>query len=132
MTALTNTPTTKVVQPAEVAPAAEVTESVVDREVGAAFLASGIGSLALGILILLTEMKAGAGLKSALAFNSGVGPLSGKTTVAVVAFVLGWIGLHFALRNRQVKLMTSFIITIILVALGMLFSFPPFFELFAN
>lgn len=131
MTALTNTSVKPVTAP-DVQPVDEVTESVVDREVGAAFIASGIGSLALGITILLTELKAGAGLKSALAFNSGVGPLSGKTTVAVVIFAVSWIALHFALRNRSVKLMTSFIITIILVALGMLFSFPPFFVLFAN
>ena len=53
-----------------------------DRSVGAAFIAAGIGSFVLALMIVLTEMKAGAGLKTFLTWNSGVGALSGKTGVA--------------------------------------------------
>jgi hypothetical protein len=122
--------------PAQVASEASAKEdtqvTVLDREVGAAFIASGIGSFVLGILIVLTEMPSGAGLKSALAFVGPVGPLSGKTTVAVIAFVASWAILHFVFKNRAVKLTTSFIITVVLLALGLLLSFPPVFELFAK
>jgi hypothetical protein len=110
--------------------AAEV--SVLDREVGAAFIGSGIGSFVLGLLIILTEMKAGAGLKAALNWVAGAGPLSGKTGVAVIAFVVGWVALHFAFKNRAITLTTAFVITLVLVGLGVLMSFPPFFELFAK
>jgi hypothetical protein len=112
----------------------KVTEeiSVADREVGAAIIGSGIGSVVLGIVILITEMKAGAGFKTFLNFVGPVGPLSGKTTVAVLAFAIGWVTLHFTFKNKALSLTTSFIIGVILIGLGMLFSFPPFFELFAN
>lgn len=112
--------------------AQETAVSAVDRAVGAAFIASGIGSLVLGLAIVITEMKAGAGIKAALAWNSGVGPLSGKTGVAIIAFVISWIGLHFAFKNRAVSLTTAFIVTVILLVIGLLLSFPPVFELFAN
>jgi hypothetical protein len=111
----------------------ETTEvSVIDRAIGAAFISSGIGALVLGLAIVLTESPANVGLKNALTWNSDVGPLSGKTGVAVIAFLLSWVILHFVFQTRPAKLMTSFIITVVLVGLGMLFSFPPFFELFAK
>src|SRR5688572_362647 len=89
-------------------PGEKVEVSVIDREVGAAFIASGIGSLALGLAIILTEIPANAGLKTALTLNSGVGALSGKTAVSVVAFVLSWVILHFVFKNRAVSLTVSF------------------------
>jgi hypothetical protein len=106
--------------------------SILDKEVGAAFIASGIGTFALGLMIILTEMKAGAGLKAALTWVGPVGPLSGKTGVAVIAFVVSWVALHFAFKNRAITLTTAFVITLVLVGLGVLMSFPPFFELFAK
>ena len=105
--------------------------SAVERAVGAAFIASGIGSTFLGLAIVLTELKAGAGLKTALTWNSGVGPLSGKTGVAVLAFVISWVVLHFTFKKRAVTLTTSFIIAVILIVIGLVLSFPPVFDLFA-
>src|SRR5215468_3094884 len=93
--------------------------SAAERAVGAAFIASGIGSTALGIAIALTEMKAGAGLKAALTWVGPVGPLSGKTGVAVIAFLVSWVALHFAFKRRAVTLTTSFVIALILIVLGL-------------
>ncbi len=107
----------------------KVTE--LDRAVGAAFIAAGIGSFVLALMIVLTEMKAGAGLKTFLTFVGPVGALSGKTTVAVIAFVVSWVGLHFAFKNRAVTLTRAFTIAIILIVLSVIFSFPPVFDLFA-
>jgi hypothetical protein len=107
----------------------QVTE--LDRSVGAAFIAAGIGSFVLALMIVLTEMKAGAGLKTFLTFSGPVGALSGKTTVAVIAFVVSWVGLHFAFKNRAVTLTRAFTIAIILIVLSIIFSFPPVFDLFA-
>ncbi|MBI1280736.1 MAG: hypothetical protein GC179_21610 [Anaerolineaceae bacterium] len=106
--------------------------SELDREVGAAFIASGIGSFVLALMIVLTEMKAGAGLKSFLNFVGPVGPLSGKTTVAVIAFVVSWVAMHFAFKTRAVTLTRAFIIAMILIVLSVVFSFPPVFDIFAG
>ena len=104
-------------------------DSAIDREVGAALIASGIGALVLGLAVVGVE--ASESIRDALAWSDAVGPLSGKTGVAVIAFVLSWLGLHFALKNARLTLMTSFVITLILVGLGLLLTFPPVFELFA-
>ncbi|MBK8030441.1 MAG: hypothetical protein IPK17_13245 [Chloroflexi bacterium] len=104
--------------------------SVADRAVGAAMIASGVGSLVLGIAIVAAE--ANAGIKSFLAWNSGVGPLSGKTGVSVIAFIISWVALHFFFQRKAVSLTTSFIITVVLVVLGLLLSYPPVFQAFAG
>lgn len=110
----------------------EVGSSVLDRAVGAAFIASGVGAFVLGLVIALTEMPSQAAFKTSLAWNSGVGPLSGKTGLAVIAFVISWVGLHFFFKNRPIPLTRSFAIAIVLLVLGLLLSFPPVFELFAG
>ena len=111
---------------------AEVTTEITaaDRAMGASMIASGIGSLVLGIAIVLSEVNAD--IKTFLTWNSGVGPLSGKTGVAVIAFVLSWVILHYAFQRRAISLTTSFIVTVVLVALGLLLTFPPVFMSFGG
>jgi len=112
---------------------AKTSVGTMERELSAAFLASGLGSLALGITVLLTEMKAtAASVQNALKWVGPVGPLSGKTTVAVIVFIVSWVALYFGLKNRAVKLGTMFIISLVLVVLGLLLTFPPVFEIFAQ
>jgi hypothetical protein len=97
--------------------------------VAAALLAGGIGSAALGLMTVLNE--ASAGISAALNWDNPVGPLSGKAGVGVIAFFLSWIVLHFAMRGRNVNFNRAATIAFILLAVGLLFTFPPFFELFA-
>ena len=97
--------------------------------VAAVLLATGIGSLVLAILVVWAE--ASESFKDSLAYSDDVGPLSGKTIWAVVAFVLSWAALHAALRRRDVNLRAVWLITLALLALGLLGTFSPFFELFA-
>lgn len=111
------------------------TESVVevnaaDRAMGASMIASGVGSLVLGIAIVLAETNAD--IKTFLTWNSGVGPLSGKTGVSVIAFVVSWIVLHYAFQRKAVSLTTSFIVTVVLLVLGLLLTFPPVFMSFGG
>jgi hypothetical protein len=110
----------------EAATGEEVT--ALDREVGAAFIASGIGSFALGLMVVLTELKAGAGLS----WVGPVGPLSGKTGVAVIAFLASWVILHFIFKNRTPSLTRSFIVALVLIVAGVLMTFPPIFDIFAT
>lgn len=104
---------------------------VATGEAAAAFLAGGIGCFVLGLLVTLTEMPALVGLKNALNWMNPVGPLSGKTGVAVIAWLLAWAVSHYIMRAKEVNLKTYVIVAGVLTALGFLLTFPPFFELFA-
>jgi hypothetical protein len=55
-------------------------------------VAAGIGSTALGLFTTLAE--ANTFVKEVLTFYSPVGPLSGKTTLAVIVWLLSWAILH--------------------------------------
>jgi hypothetical protein len=101
-----------------------------DGPVAAVMLATGIGTLVLGILTLLSE--ASEGVHEFLEFVERVGPLSGKTILASAAFFVSWGGLHMALRDREVDLRPVLMATVVLVAIALLLTFPPFFQLFES
>jgi hypothetical protein len=108
----------------------------------AVMIASGIGSFVIGIGVVLNEasaaIKAATGLDFAtilqfdknFGLGSGVGQLSGKVILAVIAFLASWVILHFAWRSRDVHLGRAFTATMILLALGFALTFPPIFKLF--
>jgi len=103
-----------------------------DGPAAAAILAAGIGMFALGLLTVLSE--ASTAMHDWLAsweFDQGVGPLAGKTTVAVIVWVLSWIVLGIALWRREVNLKVWFWVALVLGALGFLGTFPPIFLSFA-
>ena len=97
--------------------------------VAAVFLAAGVGSLVLGILTTLAE--ANDSIKSWLEWSTSVGPLSGKTIIAIIAFVVAWVVLGIGLRDRDPKPSTIFTWTAVLVAVGLVLTFPTFFLAFA-
>jgi hypothetical protein len=104
----------------------------VDRPTGpaaAAMLAAGIGSLTLGIVTTLAE--ASTGFHDWLEWDKDVGPLSGKTIIAVIVFFAAWAVLGVLWRKRDVPLRTVSLVTLVLVALGLLGTFPTFFQAFA-
>ncbi|MCH8281818.1 MAG: hypothetical protein IIC96_14175 [Chloroflexi bacterium] len=96
----------------------------------AAILASGIGSLALGLFTCLTQALAS--FNGALSFYGPAGSLSGETTLAVVAWLAAWAILHRMWIRQQVDFGKVFVATLILIALGLLGTFPPFFQLFGG
>jgi hypothetical protein len=111
--------------------------------VAAAFLAAGVGSLVIGIGVVLNE--ASATIKDAIGvdfnaflqfdksfgFGAGVGPLSGKVGLAIIAFVVSWVVFHLSLRGKEVNFRNYFIAALVLVGLGFALTFPPIFKLFA-
>lgn len=101
----------------------------IDGASAAAILAAGIGSFAVGLMTTLAE--AIAGLAASLNFVPPVGPLSGKTTVAVLVWLAAWAILHFSWRDRERELGGIYTATLVLILLGVLGTFPIFFELFA-
>lgn len=96
----------------------------------AAILASGIGSLVLGLFTTLAQ--AIPTISRALNLYDPVGPLSGKTTVAIVIWLAAWAVFHQLWKERQVNFNKVYIATLIMIALGLLGTFPLFFEAFGN
>ncbi|HEX6326902.1 MAG TPA: hypothetical protein VFZ72_10045 [Jiangellaceae bacterium] len=95
----------------------------------AALLAAGIGVAALGVATTLAE--ASETVKDWLSLTDSVGPLSGKTIFAVVVWLVAWIVLHPLLRRGRLGA-GVLIATGILVLVGLVGTFPIFFEAFAN
>ena len=106
------------------------TETLNNGPAAAAILASGIGSFALGLFT--TSAQAVAAIRNALNLYDPVGPLSGKTTGAVAVWLVTWVVFHRLWKNRQVNFTGVFIATLVMIALGLLGTFPLFFELFGN
>jgi hypothetical protein len=108
-------------------PGAEVDKSF--GPVAAVFIAAGIGALVLGIMTTLAE--ANDSFKSWLEWSTSVGPLAGKTIISVIAFVVAWVVLGIGLRGRNPKPSSVFTWTVVLVAVGLVLTFPTFFQAFA-
>jgi hypothetical protein len=97
--------------------------------IAAAILAGGIGCLTLGILTTLAE--ASTSIKDWLQWNDRVGPLSGKTAMAVIIWLVAWAVLHAIYRNKPFETRRALVISLVLVALGVVGTFPTFFQAFA-
>lgn len=74
--------------------------------ISAAIIAGGIGVFALGLLTTLAE--ANETIKGWLELSTPVGPLSGKTTVAVVIWLIGWAVLHAVMRRTEYETRRAF------------------------
>ena len=98
--------------------------------VAAAVLAAGVGAFVLGLLTTLNE--ASTGVHDFLEFDKDVGPLSGKTIIAVIVYVASWAVLHGLWRRQNPALRPILIATAVLIALGVLGTFPTFFQAFAS
>lgn len=97
--------------------------------VSAAIIAAGAGATVLGLMTTLAE--ASKTVKEWLNWSSGVGPLSGKTIVAVIAWLVVWGVLHTVLRGTRYETRRALTIGLILMGLGVIGTFPLFFEAFA-
>ena len=87
----------------------------------AAFLAAGIGAFATGFVVLLNEM----GLFSAPALYGPAGGVSGRTTLAAAVWLIAWAALHARWKAREMDPGRIGVATLVLVALGILGTFPP-------
>jgi hypothetical protein len=96
--------------------------------VAAVLLASGIGAVVLAVLVVVAEAKES--FAESLAYDLEVGPLSGKTIWATAAFLASWGVLTAVLRKRDLDLGKVALVTAILIGIGLIGTFSPFFELF--
>ena len=86
----------------------------------ACVLAAGIGAFAMGTLVLLNET----GLFAAPTLYAPAGGVTGRTTLATILWLLSWAVLHHWWKARDVPPARVYTVTLILVALGVLGTFP--------
>lgn len=106
-----------------------MTEDLPNGPVAAALVAGGLGAATIGLMTVLAE--ASTPIKNALNWWNPAGPLTGKTLVGVIVFFASWIVLHLIFRGKNVNFARAATIALILLGLGLLGTFPPFFDLFA-
>lgn len=87
----------------------------------AAVVAAGMGAFAMGLLVIANE----AGLFTAPSIYGPSGGLSGRSTLAVIAWLIAWGIMHARWRNQNVAVARAFAWTLVLVALGAVMVFPP-------
>jgi len=103
-------------------------EASVTGSAAAAILAAGLGCLALGLTTTMAE--AIPAVNEALVFSTAVGALSGKTTVALIFWIMGWVALDVKWKNAPKDVHKVFLGSLLLIFFGFLGTFPLFFELF--
>jgi hypothetical protein len=86
----------------------------------AAVMAAGIGAFAIGVTVILNE----AGVFSAPALYAPAGGVSGRTTLAVVVWLLAWGVLHHRWKAREMESGRVHVLTAILTVVGVLLCLP--------
>ena len=104
----------------------------------AALLASMLGMLALALVNVFTAASKdfnawvhGVG-KLWMPGAAGIGPYSGKETISRVVWLGAWVVLHYALRERELKLSTWLVVFLVGVGVGTTLIWPPVFEYLAG
>jgi hypothetical protein len=62
----------------------------------------------------------------------GIGPYSGKETLALISWLGSWLVLHLTLRKRDVEISRWFIIFLVGVGVATTLIWPPVFEYLAG
>lgn len=63
---------------------------------------------------------------------AGIGPYSGKETLALMAWLGTWQILHYALRNKDLEISRWFIVFLVGVGIATTLIWPPVFEYLAG
>ncbi len=94
----------------------------------AAILSGSIGVFVIGLLTTLSEASSSIG--SLLNWYNPSGNLTGKTGVGIIVWLVSWVILNSQWKDKEIELKGIFTWTGILLVLGFLLTFPPFFDLF--
>lgn len=87
----------------------------------ASVLSAGIGAFAMGATVLLNE----AGLFAAPTLYAPAGGVSGRTTLATIVWLVAWGVFHSRWKAREIAPRSIYQVTVVLIALGVLATFPP-------
>ena len=96
----------------------------------AAILSAGLGCAAIGLMVVLAE--AIPPIKEMLNWWSPAGPLTGKTGVGVIVWIVSWIFLHQIWRRREIAFRKIWLLALLLIVVGWIGTFPPVFEFFSS
>jgi multisubunit Na+/H+ antiporter MnhB subunit len=81
----------------------------------------------MGLVIVLDEV----GLFSAPALYAPAGGVSGRTTLAVVIWLIAWAVLHRRWKNRHLESPSRvYLLALILIGVGVVLTLPPVWGLF--
>ncbi|HET9098758.1 MAG TPA: hypothetical protein VFN62_00075 [Acidobacteriaceae bacterium] len=94
----------------------------------AAILAAGAGCFLLAVISIATDRIPALGRW--MSFYRPTGPLSGVTTLAILAWLAIWIVLDRKWCHRNLNMRPVVIAAIVLLGLGLLLTFPPVADLF--
>lgn len=92
-----------------------------------AVLAAGIGAFTLALAVIANE----AGMFEVPAIYGPSGGLSGRSTLAVIVWLIAWGILHARWRNRNVAVARVVAWSLVLVAMAVIMTFPPAWKLIA-
>ena len=102
-----------------------VRDEVTNGAAMAAFLAAGIGAFVLGLIVIVHEV----GNVAIPALYAPAGGASGRSALAVVIWLLGWVLLHNLWKKREIQSRPVISATMTLIVLGLIFAFPPVWAL---
>ena len=102
----------------------------VNGPVSAALLAGGIGSAAMGLITLIFEINDKSSFAKSMTWSKAVGGLSGKSMWAIIIFFVSWTILHYVWKDKETDFARISSISIALLVVGLLGTFPPVWELF--
>ena len=91
----------------------------------AALVGGSIGAFAMGVVVILDE----AGIFVAPTLYGPAGGVSGRTTLATIVWLVGWAVLHHRWKGREIAPRRIYLVTLILIGLGILATFPPVWRL---
>jgi hypothetical protein len=113
---------------AQIATQSEEVNDLKSGPAAAIFIAGGVGAGALGLIVPLSE--AIPAFKTFLAWNAGVGPLTGKVSIPTILFFVVWLVLGLLFKDKNVKLRTAITVCMVGMIIGLLGTFPPIYDLF--
>lgn len=94
----------------------------------AAILAAGIGSFLVAVFAIVGDQSPF--FKKLFIFYKPTGPLSGVTTCAILGWLIAWFILHRLWYWRNVPIGRICAVSLLLLLLGLLLTFPPIADLF--
>ena len=105
----------------------ESPEEIPNGSAAAAILSAGAGCFLVSLFALLGD--AFPSVAHFFDFYDPTGPLSGVTTSAIVIWLILWAMLSRVWKKRTVPLVKINRVSLLLLALGLLLSFPPLADL---
>ncbi|MDA1001653.1 MAG: hypothetical protein O2807_14195 [bacterium] len=103
-------------------------QKVASGPAAAAALTACAAVFLIGVLTVVVHASKAVG--GMLNWWNPAGPLTGKTGLPIILWIVGWAVLHSAWKEKEVDFGKIWKISLVLLALGLLGVFPPFFEAF--